>query len=236
MDNRANVRIRGTSEGLVITVRDGAWSDVLAELDARLGQKPEFFRGGRVSVAVGNRQLTQEHIQALGELLSRYDVTLWAVWSESETTQREVAELGLETGLGDFRSSAETVADVDSELRHAIIVVGPIRSGKRIQHEGSVVILGDVHPGAEVIAGGHVIVWGQLRGIAHAGAGGRDEALVCALVFMPTQVRIGHLLARGDGESTPEGPEMARIIGNQIVVEPWTRWRHWVGLSDEPIG
>lgn len=233
METQAQVRIRGTSEGLVITIGDGEWTDVLAELDARLGQKPNFFRGGRVSVAVGNRHLDQEQVQALGELLARYDVTLWAVWSTSEVTQQEVAALGLETGLGEGGETAETPTDSDSELRRAIVLIGPIRSGQRVEHRESVVVLGDIHPGGEVIAAGHIIIWGQLRGIAHAGAGGRDEALVCALVFMPTQVRIGHLLARGDNESMPEGPEMARIVGNQIVVEPWTQWRRWVGLVDE---
>ncbi len=233
MADEGRVRIRGTSEGLMIAVGRGAWAEILQEIDAHLSQKPDFFRGGRVSVAVGKRRIDRDAVLELGKVLARYDMSLWAVWSESEFTQQEVADLGLETGLGDFRTSSEVQAGGNAELRRAIVVTGPIRSGQRIQHHGSIVILGDVHPGAEVIAYGHVFVWGQLRGIAHAGAGGREEALVCALVFMPTQVRIGPLLARGDSESAPQGPEMARIMEGHIIVEPWTRWRRWVGVEGE---
>ncbi|NPA89900.1 MAG: septum site-determining protein MinC [Chloroflexi bacterium] len=231
MASETNVRIRGTSEGLTITMGEGPWDALLQELDAHLGRRPSFFRGGRVAVAVGERRLSPEAIHALGEVLTRYDMTLWAIWSFSDVTQQAAASLGLETGLGpDQRSRVEE--EEDWELQQATIIVGPIRSGQRIHQVGSAVILGDVHPGAEVIATGHVIVWGQLLGIVHAGAKGREEALVCALKFMPTQVRIGKHMARGDSQSVPVEPEIARVVDGHIVVEPWTEWRRWVTLEE----
>ncbi len=227
------VRIRGTSEGLTITLDDeGSWQEMLQALDTHLGQRPSFFRGGRVAVAVGPRRLSVEAIRALGEVLSRYDVTLWAVWSLSEVTQQAAAELGLETGLGAGQRVQEE-RDEEWELRHATIVMGPVRSGQRIYHHGSTLILGDVHPGAEVIATGHVIVWGMLQGVVHAGVQDQDAALVAALKFMPTQVRIGKYMARGDPHSVPDEPEVARVVDGHIVVEPWRQWRKWVILENE---
>jgi len=227
------VRIRGTKEGLVVSLSDDEpWESLLQELEEQLGRRPTFFRGGRVAVTVGPRHLSTEAIETLGEVLSRYGVSLWAVWSLSELTQQAAAALGLETGLGPGQRSQEEETG-DWELQHARIVVGPVRSGQRIHHRGSTVILGDVHPGAEVIATGHVIVWGQLLGVVHAGVQDHDEALVAALKFMPTQVRIGKYMARGDPQSVPDEPEVARVVDGQIVVEPWTRWRKWVTLGDE---
>lgn len=226
----SNVRIRGTSEGLIVSLGTGDWPDLLAELDARLGQTPDFFRGGRVAVDVGRRLLEVEEIQTLGELLSQHGVTLWAVWSETAETQQAAQFLGLESvrPLTEERPQpARPRESSQPSAEYALVVRGPLRSGQRIRHEGTVVVLGDVHPGAEVACTGNIIVWGRLRGTAHAGMWGDDTAVVCALHFAPLQVRIGHRLAQGDNSTTPNVPEVARVIDNAIVVEPWTefRWR-----------
>jgi septum site-determining protein MinC len=96
----------------------------------------------------------------------------------------------------------------------------------------SIVVIGDVNPGAQVISGGDVMVWGRLRGVAHAGADGNDRAVVTALDFAPTQLRIAALTTispesrRGFSlkfwkKEPPRRPESARILEGRIVVEPW---------------
>jgi septum site-determining protein MinC len=118
----------------------------------------------------------------------------------------------------------------------ARIVYGTLRSGQKIETEHSIVVFGDVNSGAEVIAGGDVVILGTLRGIAHAGAydesgGGR---VILSLNLRPTQLRIGLVISRGSGaddaESTPRGglPEVARVDGNTIVVEPYQSRTVWV--------
>ena len=54
---------------------------------------------------------------------------------------------------------------------------GSLRSGQKIEFEGSLVILGDVNSGAEVLAGENIVVLGILRGMAHAGAKGNKEEI-----------------------------------------------------------
>ncbi len=232
MADGSKVRIRGTKDGVTIALPDGPWDRVLEELDEHLGKKPDFFRGGRVAVSVGERHLDAEAIRRLGDVLTHYGMTLWEVWSAWERTQREVSSLGLETGLGDYRREGPTTGDFPPVLEHAKIVYGPIRSGQHIQYPGSILVLGDVHPGAEVIGGGHIIVWGRLQGIAHAGAPDRSDVFVCALAFAPTQVRIGPLMAQGNTQEMPAIPEVARVEEGQIVVEPWTMWRRYTMLGD----
>lgn len=115
------------------------------------------------------------------------------------------------------------------------IVYGTLRSGQKVETEHSIIIFGDVNSGAEVIAGGDIVILGTLRGIAHAGAydesgGGR---IIFSLNLQPTQLRIGLVISRGSGsenlESTPRGgmPEIARVEGNLIIVEPYQSRTVW---------
>ena len=71
---------------------------------------------------------------------------------------------------------------------------GSLRSGQRLEFEGSIVILGDVNGGAEVIAGGNVVILGTLRGLAHAGANGNKSAIIAANSIETLQIRIANIV------------------------------------------
>jgi len=237
------VRIRGTSEGLVITLGAGDLEALLRELDERLSSTASFFRGGRVALHVGPRELTTEDLEALGQTLSRNGVSLWAVIGDSAATQAAAQALGLETVLGPQATTPPETASPprreplgsepwdegqlekveDADL--GVLVRRTLRSGQVVQHPGHVVVIGDVNPGAEIIAGGDIVVWGKLRGIVHAGATGDDGAVVCALSLAPLQLRIGNHIARApEGrEGLPERPEMASVQDGEIVAEPWEK-------------
>lgn len=124
------------------------------------------------------------------------------------------------------RSEGSAALAVDSELwddPNARILYATLRSGQKIETEHTLVVLGDVNSGAEVVAGGDVIILGSLRGLAHAGAydetgGGRA---IVALDLRPTQLRIGMVISRGGGTESQGVPEIARVDGDLIVVEPY---------------
>ncbi len=67
---------------------------------------------------------------------------------------------------------------------------GSLRSGQRLEFEGSLVIIGDVNAGAEVIASENIVVLGILRGLAHAGAKGNKDAIIEASEIDAVQIRI----------------------------------------------
>ena len=71
---------------------------------------------------------------------------------------------------------------------------GSLRSGQRIEYEGSLVIIGDVNAGAEVIAGENIVVLGILRGLAHAGAKGNKDAVIEAVEIGAVQIRIADIV------------------------------------------
>ena len=84
----------------------------------------------------------------------------------------------------------------DKEINETLTKVfdGSLRSGKRLEFEGSLVIIGDINAGAEVIAGDHIIVLGTIRGLAHAGARGNRKAMVIANEIDATQIRIADIV------------------------------------------
>ncbi len=115
----------------------------------------------------------------------------------------------------------------DADGERAFFLRRNVRSGQVVRHTGSVVIVGDVNPGAEIWATGDVIVWGRLRGTVRAGSSGNADAVICALEMHPLQLRIGDCIARPD-DADRKGrpyPEIARVHGGAVVVEPWTAGR-----------
>lgn len=136
-----------------------------------------------------------------------------------------IQSLGLLENDSAKASPRPAAAAVESSFwddANARIIYTTLRSGQKIETEHSLIVYGDVNSGAEVVAGGDIVVLGSLRGVAHAGAydetgGGRA---IFALNLQPTQLRIGTVISRGSAEGG-QAPEIARIDGNIIVVEPY---------------
>jgi septum site-determining protein MinC len=219
------ITIKGTSDGLVITLGEGSFQAVLADLEKHLASRASFFLGGRVALRVGERPLSAEQLQTIGTIVQGMGVTLWAVEGTHPATEAAARELGLEVHVRPAASSPPAAAEqISLEEMVGIVVRKTLRSGQSIQHAGHVILIGDVNPGAEVVAGGDVIVWGKLRGTVHAGAMGDDRAVVCALQLAPSQIRIAMHIARPpDRGRPPKVPEMASVQEDRIVVERWNK-------------
>ena len=233
MNRKSELTIRGTKNGLVINLPDlGELEGVLEQLQTRLHATASFFRGGRVALQVGDRELSRVDLERIGDILDAEGVSLWSVFGESEQTQSAARECGLETEPVEHEAprrpgytERQSVMDYSSQPASAAILIRrTLRSGQRVVHPGDVTLIGDVNPGAEIVAGGSVVVWGRLRGTVHAGASGEAGAVVCALSLYPTQLRIGNYITRSpEGGSVPvRVPEIASVQGEKIVAEPWS--------------
>ncbi|MDE5830965.1 MAG: septum site-determining protein MinC [Clostridia bacterium] len=117
----------------------------------------------------------------------------------SMETEESKVELGLHTISHGFNKEIEETVTK--------IIDGSLRSGKRIEFDGSLVILGDVNAGAEVIAREHIIVMGVLRGLAHAGAKGNREAMIVANDIDAVQLRIADIVKEIEILKTEEPEE-----------------------------
>jgi septum site-determining protein MinC len=219
------VTIKGTNEGLIITLGPGPFETVISEMEERLASRASFFRGGRVALRVGDRSMTADQLQAIGVVLERLGMTLWAVNGDHPATHVAARELELEVDL--YPGATHTTATSESislEEMAGIMVRHTLRSGQAVHYPGHVTLIGDVNSGAEIVAGGDIVVWGRLRGTAHAGAMGDEQAVICALQMQPNQIRIGSHIARPPDRSwRPKAPEKASVQDGGIVVERWKK-------------
>ena len=216
-----NIYIKGTREGLVVTLGAGEWSELMNELTGRLQREAAFFSGAQATLDLGSRDFSSDNLKQIRALFSQNGMEISVV----RTSLPKTAEAAVESDVP-IRTEGDHISGPTADLEEtdrAIFIRRTIRSGQKVQYLGHITIVGDVNPGAEVVAGGDVIIWGKLRGTVHAGAQEGDSAIVCALLLAPTQLRIGNHIAR-----SPEGeerdlviPEIARVDERGIVVEPW---------------
>lgn len=221
--------IKGVSDGLLIQVPEGEWDEASTSLMRLVDEKADFFRGARVALQLEDRDLGAALLGRLRDDLAQRQVNLWAVLATSPQTRSAAADLGLALELA--RSSPlptpdDIPADTALDGEQAVLIHRTLRSGHTIHFPGHVTVVGDVNPGAEIVAGGNILVWGRLRGVAHAGAGGDESAVVCALDLAPTQLRIAsHIAVSPERRGRPQ-PEIARIRDGQLVAEKWGDEKH----------
>ena len=211
-ENTALVQIKGLRDGLLATLGDATWEDQRAAMLAQIDERPSFFRGARLAMDLGTQALKVNDLVELRDQLSERGVSLWAVVSESPTTEKTAQLLGLATRISKPRPEERrqaAVSDLNDET--ALFLNKTLRSGTRIEFPGHVVVLGDVNPGAEIVAEGNVIVWGRVRGLIHAGSKGDKSAVICALDLSATQLRIADEISAALKPQKDVHPEVVSI-------------------------
>ena len=211
-------------DGLLVSLDDAPWDEQRTAFLTQVDSQPAFFKGARLALDVASQVLHVNDLVDLRDQLSDRGISLWAVISESPTTEKTAQLLGLATRVSKPRpeeSRQFSVKDLGDET--ALFLERTLRSGTRIEFPGHVVVLGDVNPGAEIIAEGNVIIWGRLRGMVHAGAKGNKTAVICALDLSPTQLRIAEEVSASLKPQENPRPEIARINENgKLQAEFWS--------------
>lgn len=218
------IQIKGLRDGLLVSLDDAPWDEQRTAFLTQVDSQPAFFKGARLALDVASQVLHVNDLVDLRDQLSDRGISLWAVISESPTTEKTAQLLGLATRVSKPRpeeSRQFSVKDLGDET--ALFLERTLRSGTRIEFPGHVVVLGDVNPGAEIIAEGNVIIWGRLRGMVHAGAKGNKTAVICALDLSPTQLRIADEVSASLKSQENPKPEIARINENgKLQAEFWS--------------
>ncbi len=135
----------------------------------------------------------------------------------SEVKEEIIFENENELGLHGIKK----VYEQNVENSETYFFKGGIRSGQKIEFDGSIVVLGDVNSGAEVIAGDNIVVLGALRGLAHAGAKGNMKAIIASPKIECPQLRIANVVKEIEKEEIEKGEtkKFASIIDENIVLE-----------------
>lgn len=205
----------------MVSFGEADWETLTSTLVDQIDTNPTFFQSARMVLDVGSNVLHVAELAPLRDTLSERGISLWAVLGNSSVTEQTAQNLGLATRISKPKPVEDIkIADAISE-GNALWIQHTLRSGTRIEFSGNVVIVGDVNPGAEVVAGGSVIVWGRLRGLVHAGVNGDHEAVVGALEFSPTQLRIASEIAVAPKKAPKGKLEVAKLDNGNLIVEPW---------------
>lgn len=229
-----DVIFKGTRRGLwIILPYDDDFVRLKGKLAERLESTGGFFAGAtRAILDIGELTLAEDETRELVSIIESFGISVSRVAegiAGAAMTTDGTDERSAKRVTAPRRASVTATPRIQVETPEAsegetFLVRRTLRSGQRITYGGNVVVLGDINPGAEVVAGGDIVIVGSLRGVAHAGTPANRGALVVALRFMPTQLRIADVIARSpDGEHrTPRNPEMARIKDDKIVIEAYS--------------
>lgn len=197
------ISIRGIKEGIYIFIKEGEFQQIKRELEKKLMDSMDFFKGGDI-LGIKGENLSEGEINELLEIIkNKYNLS--------------VSEKGLPTHLeesGFFTGIYEGMTK---------FIKSTVRSGQVINYDGNIVIMGDVNPGALIKAKGNIIILGTLRGVAHAGVDGNKDAIVAAYNLQPTQLRIADIISRrpDEGMITSGFPEVAKIYNEEVFIEPY---------------
>jgi len=96
---------------------------------------------------------------------------------------------------------------------------GALRSGQKLEYEGSIVLMGDLNGGAEIVAGENIAVVGSLRGVAHAGAKGNKKAIITAASIEAPQIRIANIVKEIEKEESEMKKTFAYVSEDKIILE-----------------
>lgn len=177
------VSINLKKDEILIKIDDNATQEeILPELDNKLIELKKMYQEEKTPIRVTGKVLKNRELEEIREhIKNEIDVE---IKFDTPTT------LGLHSITRSYKK--------DVGMSETTFHKGALRSGQRIEVDGSIVVIGDVNSGAEVIAADNIIVIGTLRGLAHAGAKGNKEAIIATSTLDAVQLRISNIVKEID--------------------------------------
>ena len=203
MKNCVSINLR-KNEILIKISDDAEQQEIMDNLRRKLSELRKMYKNEKTPIKVTVKILKNKEIDQIQELIkSNIDVEVDFDMPKS---------LGLSSITRTFNKE---IAISETKFHR-----GSLRSGQKMESEGSLVILGDVNSGAEVMASDNIVVLGALRGLAHAGAKGNKQAMISAGLLDTVQIRIANIVKEIDRDEEPLHKQAyVSIINNEIVIE-----------------
>ena len=179
-------------------------AEILEALKKKIPELKKLYKGEKTPIRVTGKVLKNKEIDVIQQFIKdKIDVEI-------------DFDMPKTLGLHSIKRTFEKEIAVSETKFHR----GSLRSGQKLETEGSLVILGDVNSGAEVVASDHIVVLGSLRGLAHAGAKGNKQAIVAAGLFDAVQIRIANIIKKIDREEEPMHKQAyISVVEGKIVIE-----------------
>ena len=186
---RSCISINLRKDNIAIKVNEEySQEDIVYTLRKKIPDLKKLYQGEHTPIVITGKVLKNKEIDEIQELIKKYlDVQ---IKFDSPRT------LGLH---GIVKTYNKEIAISETKFHR-----GAVRSGQKLEFEGSIVIMGDVNDGAEVIAGDNIVILGALRGLAHAGAKGNVNAIIAASSIDAPQLRIANIIKEREKEEIQE--------------------------------
>lgn len=162
--------------------------DIIPQIRKKVIQLQKIYKDEKTTpIMVTGKVLKNKEIDEVEEIIkSRLDVEV-------------DFDMPKELGLHNIKRTFIQEVSVSETKFHR----GSLRSGQKIEEDGSIVIIGDVNSGAEVVAADNIVILGTLRGLAHAGAKGNTKAIIAAGKLDTVQLRIANIVKEIDRDEEP---------------------------------
>ena len=186
------VIIKGKNDRLVIALNPKAdFLELCDVLKTKILEAKNFIGNSRMAIEFSGRKLTSEQEDILiGILTENSNIVISYTFTEknekNEKNEKKIKEKKSKEQVTDFGKLNSLIEEGKTHFYR-----GTLRSGAKIESDGSVVVVGDVNPSSIIRARGNVIVLGRLNGTVYAGLNGDDKAFVTAIYFNPIQLTIG---------------------------------------------
>lgn len=183
---------------------DAEQNDIIQQLNKKLPDLKALYKDERTPIKIIGKVLKNKEIDEIQELIKeKIDVDI---------------EFDMPKTLG--LSSITRTFNQEIAISETKFHRGSLRSGQKLETEGSIVVLGDVNSGAEVVASDNIVVLGNLRGLAHAGAKGNKKAIIAAGNLDTVQIRISNILKRINRDEEPlHRQAYVYIDDDKIIIE-----------------
>lgn len=202
---RNPVGINMKKDEIVIRISEGAEQKEIVEcLNKKIPALKKLYKTEKTPIFVTGKVLKNKEINEIKKIIQDN--------IEVEVNFDSPKVLGLH--------GIKKVFEKDIENSETKFHKGNLRSGQKIEFEGSLVILGDVNAGAEVIAGENIVILGVLRGLAHAGAKGNKKAIIASNEIDCPQIRIANIVKEIEKDELEENYRCAFVDDkNELIME-----------------
>ena len=199
---RNPVGINMKKDEIIVRISEGAeYKEIIECLNKKIPALKKLYKTEKTPIFVAGKVLKNKEINEIKQLIQdNIDV---------EVNFDSPKVLGLH---GIKRTFEKDIENSETKFHK-----GSLRSGQKIEFEGSVVVLGDVNGGAEVIAGENIVILGTLRGLAHAGAKGNKKAIIASNLIDSPQIRIANIVKEMEKEELENNYRCAFVNENDEV-------------------
>ncbi len=200
------VEIRLRKDELIITLNEKCeYKEIQKALKKKIPELKKLYKEDKTPIFVTGKVLKNKEIEEIKNII------------KSEINVEIKFDSPKVLGLYGIKKAYNQDIGASTTIYHK----GSIRSGQKIENEGSIVIIGDLNSGAEVIAGENIIILGRLMGLAHAGAKGNKKAIIAAEKIETPQLRISNIVKsiRKEDDEYSVKYTFASVKGDKIELE-----------------